>query len=95
MESYFTDAQTYPSTTSTPASYGYTAQTSTAAGKVTVGTTDIKLSKNNVPALVQTGTKGFCLSMQNSGVGTSANWWYDSLKGGLNSTGCSAAGDYT
>ncbi len=85
MESYFTDFSTYP------AAAGFTVATTS----VTVGSTAVKLSKNNVPALVQSGTKGFCVSMSNSGVSASANWYYDSINGGLNSTGCSAAASYT
>ena len=85
MESYFTDQQNYP------ASAAFVVATT----KVTVGGTDVKLSKNNVPALVQSGSKGFCVSMSNSGVQSAANWWYDSLAGGLNSTGCSAAANYS
>ena len=84
MESYFTDQQTYPS--------AITVGTTS----VTVGTTAVKLSKNNVPALVASGTKGFCVSMSNNGVSSSANWWYDSVHGGLQSTNtCGTAADFT
>ena len=96
MESYFTDQQIYPSKATTPATFVFTAASGTSPAKVSIGSTptDVRLSKNNTADLLQTGSKGFCLSMVNSGV-SGVTWYYDSINGGLNNTGCSAPASYT
>jgi prepilin-type N-terminal cleavage/methylation domain-containing protein len=76
METYFTDFQVYP------APSGNTS--------VTVGADTAKLSSGNTVATTKAGNNGFCLTMTSSK--TSATWYYDSLNGGVNNTGCGASG---
>ncbi|MCU1601044.1 MAG: prepilin-type cleavage/methylation protein, partial [Frankiales bacterium] len=86
METYFTDNQSYPATLSQ------------AARVVTISTGQtVTVSQNNTIALAQTGNSGFCLTAVNSNIGTTVNWVYDSLGGGLKkgtSAACSAASLY-
>jgi prepilin-type N-terminal cleavage/methylation domain-containing protein len=48
------------------------------------------VSGNTSVATTNAGNNGFCLTMTSSK--TSATWYYDSLNGGVNNTGCGASG---
>ena len=81
METYFTDYEVYPT---------FTANVPPAK-TVVVGTggNTVTLSSGNAVTVVQHGLNGFCLSDTNTH--TSVTWYYDSLNGGLNKTGCASA----
>jgi len=76
METYYVDASAYP----VPTQSGQT---------VTVGTATVTVSKSNTIAN-QTGTGvasgTYCLKATSTN--TTAVWYYDSDKGGINNTGC-------
>jgi type IV pilus assembly protein PilA len=74
METYFTDFQIYPSPSGT--------------GNVVVGSDTAKLSSGNTVSTLKAGNNGFCLQMSSTKVASSTHWYYDSLNGGVNNTGC-------
>jgi prepilin-type N-terminal cleavage/methylation domain-containing protein len=79
METYFTDYQAYPAVPS-------------ASGNVTIGADTAKLSAGNTVVTQNAGNNGFCLKMTSNKVAATTIWYYDSLNGGVNNTGCSASG---
>ena len=82
METYFTDNQTYTAPS----------QPGGAGTKVTVGSDSVSVSNGNSISIVsgKIGNNGYCLQATSNKGG--ATWYYDSLNGGVNNTGCSASG---
>jgi type IV pilus assembly protein PilA len=75
METYFTDFEVYPSVSG--------------SGSITVGSDTAKLSSGNTVSTLKAGNNGFCLQMDSTKVTSGTHWYYDSLNGGVNNTGCS------
>ena len=81
METYFTDAQAYPS-----------ALTGTLPQRVVgTGGNTVTLSSGNTVSVLASGPSGFCLDATSTKVDNSTkHWYYNSVGGGLTSATCAA-----